>query len=123
MAILTIKKNDGTVVALPDPSGLTWGIDDIDSNGTTRNQNGDLFRDRVAVKRKIECSWPPLTPSKCSTLLKAVKDQFFQITYPDAEEGGNRTMIAYVGPRSAPMYSCIESEPLWEGLSMNFIER
>mgnify|MGYP007016823685 CR=1 FL=1 len=123
MAILTIKKNDGTVVALPDPSKLTWDKDDIDSEETTRNQLGDLFRDRVASKRKIECSWPPLPPSKCSTLLKAVKDQFFQITYPDAEEGTNRTMTAYVGTRSAPMYSCIDSEPLWEGLNMNFIER
>ncbi len=123
MAILTVKKNDGTVVALPNPSELTWGIDDIDSEDTNRNQLGDLFRDRVTSKRKIECSWPPLSPSKCSTLLNAVKDQFFQITYPDAETGDNRTMTAYVGPRTAPMYSCIEDEPLWEGLSMNFIER
>ncbi len=54
MAILTVKENDGTVVTLPNPSELTWGIDDIDSEDTTRNQLGDLFRDRVASKRKIE---------------------------------------------------------------------
>lgn len=123
MAILTVKKNDGTVVALPDPSGLTWDENDIDSEESSRNQLGDMCRDRIAVKRKIKCSWPPLIPSDCSKILKAVKDQIFQITYPDAEEGTNRTMNAYVGTRSAPMYSCIESEPLWEGLTMDIVEQ
>ena len=123
MAILSIEKNDGTVITLPSPSELTWSIQDIDGESTTRNQNGDLFRDRVSVKRKLTCSWPPLSLDKCSLLLSSVTDEFFKITYPDALTGTTRTMTAYVGDRTAPMYSCIEDKPLWKGLSMNFIER
>lgn len=52
MAIITVKKNDGTVVALPDPNSFSWSLQDIDADSTGRNQNGDTFRDRVAVKRK-----------------------------------------------------------------------
>lgn len=56
MDVLKVTKNAGTVVVLPAPAEIKWSISDLDGDGSGRNQNGDLFRDRVAVKRKIECS-------------------------------------------------------------------
>lgn len=47
MAILTITKADGTIVPLPDPSEMSWSIQDVDADGSGRNQSGELFRDRV----------------------------------------------------------------------------
>lgn len=123
MAILTITKADGTNVTLPDPKSYSWGLQDIDADGTGRNQSGDLFRDRVATKRKLTLEWPPLTAEKCSTLLNAVTDTFFTVAYPDALTGATREMTAYVGDRTTPMYSLIDGKWLWESLSMNFIER
>lgn len=123
MAIITVKKKDGTVVALPDPKSFSWGLQDVDADGTGRNQNGDAFRDRVARKRKWTMDWPPLSAERCSRILKSVTDTFFTATGPDAEDGTNRTMTCYVGDRTTPMYSCIEGEWLWEGLSMIFVER
>lgn len=123
MAILSITKADGTVVALPNPASMTWSIQDVDADSSGRNQSGDMCRDRVTVKRKLTLEWPPLTVAKCSTLLNAVTDVFFTVSYPDALTGAVRSMTAYVGDRTSPMYSCINGEPLWEGLSMNFIER
>ena len=111
MAILTITKADGTKVALPDPKSYSWGLQDIDADGTGRNQSGDLFRDRVATKRKLTLEWPPVT------------DTFFTVAYPDALTGATREMTAYVGDRTTPMYSLIDGKWLWESLSMNFIER
>ena len=108
---------------LPDPAQLSWSIQDVDADGTGRNQNGDLFRDRVAVKRKLTLSWPPLAASDMSTLLSAVTDTFFTVSYPDALTGETRSMTAYVGDRTAPMYSLINGVYLWNSLSMNFIER
>lgn len=123
MAIVTVKKNDGTVVALPDPNSFSWSLQDIDADGTGRDQTGDTFRDRVAIKRKWTMTWPPLSPEKMSVLLNAVTDVFFEATAPDAMTGEDRTMTCYVGDRTAPMYSCLDGIPLWESLSMNFIER
>ena len=117
MAILTITKADGTNVPLPDPSEYSWGIQDVDADGTGRNQNGDLFRDRVGTKRKLTLSWPPMKSAPMSTLLQAVDEVFFKVKYPDAMTGSERQMTAYVGDRTAPMYSLIDGE------SMNFIER
>ena len=115
MAILKING-----VAIADPQTLTWDIYDLDSeDGAGRNQMGEMMRDRVAVKRKVNCTWGPLKPEEISKLLKAMKDSFFTLEYPDAEEGGYKSGTFYVGDRSAPMYH----KDLWEGLSANFIER
>lgn len=118
MAILKINGVD-----MPDPSSFSVSIMDLDSEESRRNILGKLNRDRVAVKRKLNCEWGPLTMSQISTLLNAVKDEFFQVTYPDPFVGGEATKTFYVGDRQMPMYSKVNGQILWEGLKMNFIER
>lgn len=112
-------------VAIKDPQTYQWDISDLDSeDGTGRNQRGEMFRDRIAVKRKLSCSWGPLNNAEMSTLLNAVKDTYFTVEFPDAMSGGRQTMTAYVGDRSAPMYRHKGvANWIWEGLTMNFIER
>ena len=121
MAILQINKFD-----IADPMTLTWDIYDLDSeDGAGRNQEGLMFRDRVAVKRKLNCTWPPMDDHEMSKLLKAMSDVFFTIRYPDAYEGTYREGEFYVGDRSTPMYmwNAEKGKYLWQGLSANFIER
>ena len=52
MDVLKVTKNAGTVVVLPAPAEIKWSISDLDGDGSGRNQNGDLFRDRVAVSER-----------------------------------------------------------------------
>lgn len=119
MALLKIDTTD-----LPVPTVLQAGIQDLDSeDGTGRNQEGTMFRDRVAVKRKVHCEWGPLTKSEMSTLLNAMKEVAFSLTYPDPQEGALKTITAYVGDRSTPMLMPLgENNWLWGGLSADFIE-
>lgn len=124
MDVLKVKKKSGSTVVLPTPSELKWSLSDLDADGSGRNQNGDMFRDRVAVKRKLECTWPPLLANEMSELLNAVSDIFFELTYPDAMTGSNRTMTCYVGDRSSPiMRPETDGAWRWGSLSMNFVER
>ena len=121
MAILQINKID-----IADPQTLTWDIYDLDSeDGAGRNQEGLMFRDRVAVKRKLNCAWPPMEPSAMAVLLQARDAVFFTIRYPDAHDGAYREGEFYVGDRSTPMYvwNNEKGKYLWEGLTANFIER
>ena len=120
MAILQINKID-----IADPMTLTWDIYDLDSEQAGRNQLGQMFRDRVAVKRKLNCTWPPMEPSQMATLLQAMDAVFFTIRYPDAHDGAYREGEFYVGDRSTPMYMWSDEKQkyLWQGLSANFIER
>ena len=120
----TILKVNG--VFIKDPSKLEYQRYDLDSEeGSGRNQLGEMMRDRVAVKRKLVCQFPPMHDDEISKLLQAVKDEFITLEFPDPYLGRKDTMTCYVGDRTTPayMYNHLEEMYLWEGLSMNFIER
>ncbi|MFT8836854.1 DUF6711 family protein [Liquorilactobacillus satsumensis] len=106
------------------PASLDCIIQDIDAKAS-RDANGLLHRDRVAVKRKLTLKWGPLTVSECSTLLQAVSGQFFSCTYLDAQDGGLSTRTFYVGDRTTPVYTFNTdlSEYVWQNLQMDFIEQ
>lgn len=111
-------------VTIKHPKSMSVSISDVDSPSTTRNAKGDLIRDRVNVKRKIELDFPPMKQSDMQTLLTAIQDQFFSVTYLDPQLGIiTRTM--YVGDRSAPLYKygAGGSDILWENVKFNFVER
>lgn len=109
-------------VDIATPQTFKVEISDLDGD-SQRNARGKMMRDRIAVKRKLECSWPPLTKTQMSTLLTAVSGVFFNVTYPDPQTGTNLTKEFYVGDRTTPMLRYKDGQPMWEGLEMNFVER
>lgn len=112
-------------IFIQDPSSLQYSLQDLDSEeGSGRNQLGEMLRDRVAVKRKLTCKFPPMYMDEVSELLQAVQDQFFEIEFPDMFTGKRETMTAYVGDRTAPIYTIREDgRILCEEVAFNFIER
>lgn len=118
--ILTVNS-----IVLPDPKSLTWGHQDLDSEeGAGRNANGKMFRDRIAVKVKLNLQWGPLETDDLHDILIAIKDVFFSVKYLDPYEGDVATKTMYAGDRSAPMYLKFPDGCwLWNGLSVNFIEQ
>lgn len=109
-------------VAVATPKVFEVQISDLDGE-TNRNAKGELLRDRIAIKRKINLEWGPLNDNEISTILKAVKDVFFEVEFPDPEEGKILEKTMYVGDRTAPMYNYNNGDPKWTGLKMNFIEK
>lgn len=107
-------------VAVKTPSSCQIDIADIDGE-SHRNARGDTFRDRLAVKRKLNLEWKGLTDAEIKVLLQSVKDIFFTVEYPDPMEGGLITKTFYVGDRNAPIYNY--KLRIWESLSMNFVEK
>lgn len=110
-------------VAIATPKTYEATVTDLDGE-TNRNADGELIRDRIAVKRKLNLEWGPLTQSEISTLLSAVSSVFFTVTFPDPQSG-MITKTMYVGDRTAPAYFYDEKakEVKWQGLKMNFIEK
>lgn len=132
MSVLTIIKANGEAVSLShDSLRITVDVYDLDGEGGSgRNQKGELFRDRVAVKRKINCEWGYLSAQDMAQILSAVEDEFFTVIYPDPKTGTGRSMSAYTGDRSAPMYICAQTVEdgqslagWWSGLSLSIIEK
>ena len=108
-------------VVVPTPKAMSISINDIDAE-TGRNANGTIVRDRVAVKRKIECEWGMLTQIEMQTLLNAVTPVFFSVKYIDPQSGPT-TKTMYVGDRTAPVYNFNSKFKPWSSLKMNFIEK
>ena len=102
-------------------------MQDIDSASAGRSANGTMIRDRVAggasAKRKLEVKWPPVRPAEAAKILQAIGGNFIAIRYPDPYTGSERTGTFYAGDRSVPAYSIWDGEPLWENISVNFVER
>ncbi|WP_462392445.1 DUF6711 family protein [Clostridium cadaveris] len=112
-------KINGVAIATPKVYEVT--VQDLDGE-TNRNANGDMIRDRIAVKRKLNLEWQPLSQSEISTLLTAVSGVFFTVTFPDPQLG-MVTKTMYVGDRTSPAYQFKNGEVKWSGLKMNFIEK
>jgi len=113
-----IKVNGVDIIT---PKSFAVEINDLDGEAE-RNAKGNLIRDRIAIKQKIDMEWSALTGSQMAMLLQAVSNVFFDVTYPDPYTGSNSTKNMYVGSRTAPMYK-FGSAPMWAGLKMSFIER
>ena len=116
----------GEYVKVPTPQTYGWGKEDLDSEeGTGRNNaTGEMFRDRVATKRKLSFTWPPLSVSETSRLLKALSpegkgNEFISVRYLDAYEGDYLTKTFYAGPQSA---NC-GHRSRWLGITANLIEK
>jgi len=108
-------------VAIAAPSVYEVIIQDLDGE-SNRNASGNMIRDRIAVKRKLNLEWPPLNQGEISTLLNAVSSVFFTVEFPDPQQG-MVTKTMYVGDRTAPAYQYKNGEVKWSNLKMNFIEK
>lgn len=108
-------------VVITTPKSFEVSISDLDGE-SNRNANGQMVRDRIAIKRKINLEWQPLSQSEMSTLLSAVSSVFFTVEFPDPQLG-MVTKTMYVGDRTTPAYQYANGEAKWSGLKMNFIER
>lgn len=108
-------------VTVVTPKSMSVSISDVDGD-TGRNANGTIVRDRVAVKRKIECEWGMLTQDEMQKLLNAVTPVFFSVKYIDPQIG-ETTKTMYVGDRTTPVYNFNNEFKRWSSLKMNFIEK
>ncbi|MBO0476162.1 hypothetical protein DOK76_03710 [Vagococcus sp. DIV0080] len=114
---------NGVEVKPPQDFNVTYNTIDADSSG--RNANGDMVRDVITQKVKLELKWGPLNDSEASNILTAVKKAFFTVNYPDPESGKQETKTFYCGDRSLPAYSWNKKfkQIKWQNLSLNLIER
>lgn len=121
-------------VTLPDPAGIQFGLQDLDSEeGTGRIANGMYQRDRIARKTKLTINWTIMTTDTLHSILTSpINDVFFKCQFLDPYINGYNNLIMYVGDRTSPMLfprdkensdGTTETVWLWNGLNANFIER
>lgn len=63
--------------------GLKWQRADVDGPNAGRQQNGDVIRDRVAIKIRWDVSCRPLKSDELSKILSAVQPEYVTVQYLD----------------------------------------
>lgn len=106
------------------PSSFSYTRQDFDLD-SARSITGEMVRQRICTKVKLELTWytGAMTVQEMATLLQAVDDVFFEVEYFDLHDGKMRKMMAYVGDRSATMYSFVDGKPVFEEIKFSLIEK
>ena len=118
---MAIIKINGT--ALPDPSAVTWGEQDISSADAGRGANLKMYKGLKGRKVTYALEWFNPTAAQTSTILQAIDDEYFQATLWDAKAGENRTRTYYVGDRTAPVQIWTSNNKRYSKLSFTIVEQ
>ncbi len=108
-------------VEIPTPSDYIVGIMDI--SRAERNAAGNLVKDIIATKRKIEMQWNYLDKDRLSQLLNLVSSNFFTVEYIDPQEGDWKTGIFYAGDRKMGAFDYRGGNIRYKDIRFNLIER
>lgn len=64
-------------------NGLKWSRNDVEAANAGRMQNGDMQRDRVAIKYRWDVTCRPVTAQEQATILTLILPEFVQLKYLD----------------------------------------
>ena len=117
--------DDQTKITLPTPSSYSWTYSDLDKD-SGRNDYGQMVRNRLASKVKLEISWnADKNPSANAQMVSILKKlpPFFYCEYLDGDNSV-KTMECYRGDIKRGLYRYDpEKNCIWKETSVNFIER
>ena len=127
MSVLMVGPSAGSLSPVsPDPSGMTWGLQDISASdaGRVQDAGNTMYKMRTSQKRKLQLSWSGLSEAQAARILQQFNDEYFMLEYPDALVGGRRLAEFYAGDRTAPMkWYKLSNGTLYATLSFDVIER
>lgn len=114
---------DGSM--LPNPTKYLVSVSDLDSSDSTRNEAGELVRNRVRQGvTKIELTFT-LRGRKVAELLSLVTPAKVHVEYFDPRSFRPREIDAYVSDRSNNMLaytSGMDIEDIWWEVSFSLVE-
>lgn len=104
--------------------GFKWQRSDVDGPGAGRDLTGDLRRNRVSTKRRIDITCRLLTSKELQIVLNAIMPEWVQAEYYDPQEGKvvERTMYANNHPASFQILHPDGTE-WWSGVTFPLIEK
>ena len=117
-------KIDGTdVTDYIANGGVQWQRSDVDGEGAGRDLSGELHRNRVATKRRLDITCRPLTSAETKILLTAIMPEWVTVQYLDPQAGEvTRTMYSNNNPATYLMRQSDGTE-WWQGITFPLIER
>ena len=114
---------NGTELPMFKKDGLEITREKVWAANTGRAANGEVVGDMIAIKTKIKCQWPPLSREQVAEIDMLVSNPFFQLTFSDPATNARKTITAYAGTPTYPVYSYVDGVKTYNGVSVDFIEK
>lgn len=103
--------------------GIKWQRNDLDSDSTERTLDGEMQRDRITTKIRLDITCRPLRSSEASVVLNAILPVFVTVEYVDPMYGlVTKTMYSNNNPASFMMIQDDGTE-WWNGITFPLIEK
>lgn len=110
-----------TITNLPCPSSYVWDLEDTSAPDAGRTLDGAMHKKRIGQVVAISLSWRNIKDDAVSQILQAFNSEYLRVNYWDAMAGAYKTLVFYVGNRTAPMYN--KRLGLWQNLSFKIIDK
>lgn len=109
-------------VALPIPSSYKISYEVLDKD-SGRNANGDMVRNILGTKVKIQCIFPMYTDENVfRLLLNVLKNPRISLEYYDIREDSYLTKTFYPSTATPEVYTLSDGKLISNELAINFIE-
>lgn len=76
-------------------SGLKWSRNDVEAANAGRMQNGDMQRDRVAIKYRWDITCRPVTAQEQANILTLINPVYVEVKYTDPLTNAEATGTYY----------------------------
>lgn len=105
---------------------ISWSRNDLDSDKTNRMMNGDMFRSRIAVKRKLKLSnLRRMNTAQIKSLNDALYPPLIRIEVTDPLAGGVFTGTFYGSTVESTMqvYDRVADDIYWENTAFSLTQK
>ena len=120
---MTVSINGTDITDFIAFQGLKWSRNDIDGVNAGRNMQGNMIRDRVGTKIRMDITCRPLRNAEHKRLMKLLMPEFVSVYYEDPVYGTG-TKIMYANNHSSEY--CIRhanGDEWWHNVSFPLIEK
>lgn len=104
--------------------GFKWQRSDVDGPGAGRDLTGDLRRNRVATKRRLDITCRPLKSEEASLVLSLIMPEWVSVDYFDPQQGSVITKRMYSNNNPASfLFRKPNGTEWWNGITFPLIEK
>lgn len=104
--------------------GLKWSRNDVEAANAGRMQNGEMQRDRVAIKYRWDVTCRPLKASEQAMLLTLIEPEYVTVQYTDPMTNATATGT-YYSNNIPSTFAIIDSKGAewWTGLAFPLVQK
>lgn len=120
-----VLKIDGTdLIPYVAHGGFKWQRSDVDGTDAGRDLAGDLHRNRVATKRRLDITCRPLTNAEIKIVLTLIMPEWVTVEYYDPQAGAvvSKRMYSNNNPASY-LFAQPDGTEVWGGVTFPLIEK